>query len=446
MLKGAEANNITTMLAFYEWRDSVYFVFPYVELDLYTLLRKNSLPNRKKTTQLNGAPLREHWLWEQMCALAVALSAIHTSTKLPYERIQGKLNICHYDLKPQNILVTNEGVLKITDFGASAIRRVLSADDKSTPYRTGDPKYAAPESLRVPGPDVLDRASDNYLKPIMPLLNYDVWALACVMTEVLVVLLSNGLFQGVDTPVDQLHIELTETSSDLKTSGTFLEGTAVKNCVLQRIKGFRRHRDISQEYPQSRYMQAICDLLLQMFKSDNKLRPFSDDVVVALDAAATQYRTDCADQGDQLAVLVRNHDVGDNTGFKEVGWRHGASVRSFLMMLVHSTFPIVHSHPFLSKSPRKEVTWGGIVHDAMAPPPLTYRVGEASLWRSSKKTRTKATSQRSVGSSFFIDPRRPRRRGNNPRRCRSRNRGSHRAIRESSQRQRRTELSRPSLF
>jgi tetratricopeptide (TPR) repeat protein len=84
------------------------------------------------------------------------------------ERLQIFLHVCdavayahrnlvlHLDLKPSNILVTSEGMVKLLDFGTS---KLLDADTLSTSTVMATPAYASPEQLRN---DPLTTACDIY--------------------------------------------------------------------------------------------------------------------------------------------------------------------------------------------------------------------------------------------------------------------------------------------
>lgn len=54
--------------------------------------------------------------------------------------------VIHRDLRPANILITREGVAKVTDFGTSRILELQK--DAYAPTRIGSPPYMAPEHFR----------------------------------------------------------------------------------------------------------------------------------------------------------------------------------------------------------------------------------------------------------------------------------------------------------
>ncbi|KAI8821479.1 kinase-like domain-containing protein [Fimicolochytrium jonesii] len=77
--------------------------------------------------------LEEYRIWHILAEIASGVKHIHD------------LNLVHLDLKPGNIFITNNGSLKIGDFGLAAKAPVSRHDD-----REGDRTYIAPEILRDP--------------------------------------------------------------------------------------------------------------------------------------------------------------------------------------------------------------------------------------------------------------------------------------------------------
>ena len=98
--------------------------------------------------------------------LSDASEGLHAAHEQTGPRGQS-LGIVHRDVSPQNLLITFEGAVKVTDFGcAKAIQRVSQT---STGTLKGKVGYAAPEQMR-PGP--IDRRAD-------------VWALGVCLWECL---------------------------------------------------------------------------------------------------------------------------------------------------------------------------------------------------------------------------------------------------------------------
>ncbi|KAL6774629.1 STL1 [Auxenochlorella protothecoides x Auxenochlorella symbiontica] len=89
--------------------------------------RSDSMPDQKRHLALTKAVMRK---------LLKALQRLHS------------LGIVHRDVKPDNVLVTSKGDIKIIDFGAACD---LSTGVNFNPlYGMLDPRYAAPEQLVLP--------------------------------------------------------------------------------------------------------------------------------------------------------------------------------------------------------------------------------------------------------------------------------------------------------
>eukprot|EP00759_Apiculatamorpha_spiralis_P011568 PhF_6_TR18915/c0_g1_i2/m.27631 len=75
-------------------------------------------------------------------------------------------NVLHMDIKPENVLLDEEGVCKLADFGVSRILEQTSTDEDLAQSTRGTPMYFAPEMLK---------GSQFHAKPC------DVWALGVTM-------------------------------------------------------------------------------------------------------------------------------------------------------------------------------------------------------------------------------------------------------------------------
>lgn len=67
-------------------------------------------------------------------------------------------NIAHRDIKPDNLLLTDEDVLKVVDFGVSEIFEKES--DMATAKSAGSPAYLPPELCVAKHGDVSSKAAD----------------------------------------------------------------------------------------------------------------------------------------------------------------------------------------------------------------------------------------------------------------------------------------------
>lgn len=90
--------------------------------------------------------------------------------------------VLHRDLKPQNLLIDNNGNLKIADFG---LARAFGIPVRAYTHEVVTLWYRAPEVLL---------GSPRYSCPV------DIWSVGCIMAELIT---KKPLFQG-DSEIDQL--------------------------------------------------------------------------------------------------------------------------------------------------------------------------------------------------------------------------------------------------
>lgn len=98
---------------------------------------------------LDGEPLSHH--------IGRGPIAIDTATRLARQIADGMAaahaaGIAHGDLKPANVVVSADGVAKITDFGLATRRKVLQPTDATVAWKEvggifGTPSYLAPEQI-----------------------------------------------------------------------------------------------------------------------------------------------------------------------------------------------------------------------------------------------------------------------------------------------------------
>ncbi|PNP84163.1 hypothetical protein FNYG_02851 [Fusarium nygamai] len=318
-------DNIITLMACYKWKDSMHFLFPFIQANLSNVLRNsnNKCPGHLREKLTEGDILVDHWLWKEIEGVSRALSAFHNEMKNPFKDVKGNVVALHFDLKPANILVTDDRKLKITDFGQSIIQIIDNDRAKDLPHNTsGNPRYEPPEAR--PSSQHLTKSSDDEL---MVSLNYDVWSLGCIMVEVLIHLLGKDL-HAFDMALAGLK-QTDEEPSVLKSGRFFEEPNGLKQCVKDSFETFEN--EFRNDSAQAEYMKDVVSLLRHMLDDNKKTRAYSSTVTQKLDQARAKFEA-IHDNGDSLVVAVSKHGNQDRKGFKELGWRNGAEIVSFSEM------------------------------------------------------------------------------------------------------------------
>jgi len=150
--------NIVQVFDYGQSGDNYYIVMEYVDgSDLRRYLKKNGVLSNDRVVQIAHD-------------VALGLGAAH------------KLGIVHRDVKPQNIMLNDHGLVKLTDFGIASMYKDAEAERLTTTGMTlGTVQYYAPE-----------QAQGEIVSPAA-----DVYALGIVMYEMLT---GRTPFDG-DTPV-----------------------------------------------------------------------------------------------------------------------------------------------------------------------------------------------------------------------------------------------------
>ena len=197
--------------------------------------------------------LEEFRVWKVLTELALGVSYIHDSGFL------------HLDLKPANIFIDFEGVLKIGDFGMSTTYPAPAHTE-----REGDREYIAPEVL----------ASGKYDKPV------DVFSLGLMILEVAanIVLPDNGLSwqklrSGDLSDAPRLSSSDDATNNNNKNGG--VTSGLTKQDSSHRASGFGSAIHQNQPLPPHRYLsQGGLDRVVKwMLSPDPADRPTAIDVL-----------------------------------------------------------------------------------------------------------------------------------------------------------------------
>ncbi|KAL7630747.1 UNVERIFIED_CONTAM: hypothetical protein RMT77_019043 [Armadillidium vulgare] len=167
MLKLLKHPHLVNLIEVFRRKKKLHLVFEYCELTLLNELEKYP----------KGYP--HHPTKRIIYQLLKAIQFCHSQ------------NVIHRDVKPENILLTKDGVLKLCDFGFA---RTLGPEDNLTDY-VATRWYRAPELL----------VGDTHYGPAV-----DIWAIGCVMAELV---LGEALWPG-RSDLDQLYL-IKKTLGDL---------------------------------------------------------------------------------------------------------------------------------------------------------------------------------------------------------------------------------------
>ncbi|KAM7079332.1 cyclin-dependent kinase-like 4 isoform 3-T4 [Molossus nigricans] len=178
MLKQLKHPNLVNLIEVFRRKRKMHLVFEYCDHTLLNELERS--PNGVADGVIKSV------LWQTL----QALNFCH------------KHNCIHRDVKPENILITKQGIIKICDFGFARILRVVRMLGKCDPPHLID-------AFAVPGDAYTDYVATRWYRAPELLVgdtqygsSVDVWATGCVFAELLT---GQPLWPG-KSDVDQLYL------------------------------------------------------------------------------------------------------------------------------------------------------------------------------------------------------------------------------------------------
>jgi mitogen-activated protein kinase 15 len=156
----------------------IYLIFEFMESDLHAVIRANILED-----------IHKRYIIYQ---LLKAFKYMHSA------------NVIHRDMKPSNLLLNSECLLKVADFGLARLMDAPKEDGTKTQVLTD---YVATRWYRAP--EIL-LGSNSYTKAV------DLWSIGCILGELLG---NKAMFPGTSTmnQIDKiLDVLGSPTSDDLK--------------------------------------------------------------------------------------------------------------------------------------------------------------------------------------------------------------------------------------
>lgn len=241
ILKHLKHPNIVELLASYTHEGKHNLIFPLAESGSLFGLFQQERPTAALKSNIS--------FLNAIAGLASAIEHVHDFSE---NRIDLQLMGCHYDLRPKNILVSEDRLI-LADFGLSRFKEVT--EDSATTFKEGGGDYRAPECQ-----DIHDRSFKKHLIRR----SSDIWSFGCVLAELITYMIRGP--SGVN---------------EFKASRRFLEGKAQRSLF---------HRGLNKTNPavtkwlsqltskSSRSHKMLFELIERMLSMDAKARPRAKEV------------------------------------------------------------------------------------------------------------------------------------------------------------------------